>query len=101
MLLVSPCGHVLILYPLVLDSRSFYSTKDPETANRDNADASDDVPVVAASESDETNDFTPAPVTATRAAPLVIPHTYEQIIMYLDGRRSLRTMLSGSCAVRP
>lgn len=84
-----------------------HSTKDPETANRDNADASDDVAVNATSETDSDsknhndNNSTTTTTIASRAAPLVIPHTYEQIIMYLDGRRSLRTMLSGSCTVRP
>jgi hypothetical protein len=79
------------------------STKDPETANRDNADASDDVALISSSEADgdSKNNNNSTAAIAVRAAPLVIPHTYEQIIMYLDGRRSLRTMLSGSCTVRP
>lgn len=64
----------------------FHSTKDSESANRVNADALED----AASEQ-----------SPTRSAPLVIPYTYEQIIMYLDGRRSLRNMISGTCEVLP
>jgi acyl-coenzyme A thioesterase 9 len=63
-----------------------FHTKDSESANRVNADASED----AAPEK-----------SPTRSAPLVIPYTYEQIIMYLDGRRSLRSMISGTCEVLP
>lgn len=77
------------------------STKDPETVNRNNADPSDDIPAIDATESEEKDKSTPVKQPMIRSAPLVIPHTYEQIIMYLDGRRSLRNMLSGTCSVYP